>query len=526
MTSLSLSDSSTSAVPASSLPRALYVAAQVRELDRQAIEVHSVPGIQLMKRAGRAVFKVCTEHFPACTTEAPLVVVCGAGNNAGDGYIVAGLAAERNIPVRLIYLADPDDARGDAALAVAFARQAHVTMEPFSSSALVNAGLVVDALLGTGLNGEVRANYAQAINAINQCGAPIVAVDLPSGLCADTGNVLGTAIRASVTVTFIGMKIGLITARGPALTGLCIFDDLTVPEAIYTAVPEAAVWLDLANLLKLLPARRADAHKGDFGHTMVIGGELGYAGAAVMAAEMAARSGSGLTSLATKPEGVAAAIARRPEIMTVGVPSGQALEPLLDRPSVLVVGPGLGQTPWSEQMLQQAGAVQLPMVVDADALNILAQGRLLAGVRRDNWILTPHPGEAARLLGCSTSEVQANRLQAARKLQERFGGAIILKGAGTVVATSDGAVAICSAGNPGMASGGMGDVLSGLLGGLLAQGLSISQAAQLGVMLHATAADEAALENGERGLLATDLIPYVRSLLNAAVDQANPLSNG
>lgn len=507
----------TAACNPSTLPAALYTAAQVRELDRQAIEVQGVPGIQLMKRAGRAVFNVVQNYASFCSETSPLVVVCGAGNNAGDGYVVAALAAERSIPVRLLYLANPCDAKGDAARAVAFAEQAEVSMAPYCDALVNEAGLIVDALLGTGLQGEVRPDYAAAINAINQSSAPVIAVDIPSGLCADTGAVLGTAVQAMVTVTFIGMKLGLVTGRGPALAGTCLFDDLAVPAQIYSAVPAAATRLDLAQLLAALPARTADAHKGDFGHTMVIGGELGFTGAALMAAEMAARSGSGLTSLATRPEGVAAAVARRPEIMTTGVPSGQALEPLLTRPTVLVVGPGLGQTPWSEQLLQQAASTKLPLVLDADALNIMAQGRLLGGEKRENWILTPHPGEAARLLGCTTAQVQADRLAAAQQLQQRFGGAVLLKGAGSVVVTTDGAVAICCAGNPGMASGGMGDVLSGLLGGLLAQGLSIDDALKLGVLLHASAADEAVADSGERGLLAADLIPYVRSLLNSMV---------
>ncbi len=505
---------------AASQPAGYYTAEQVRELDRRAIHDHGIPGIQLMKRAGRAVFGAMLARFETPDSdEAPWVVICGAGNNAGDGYVIAGLAAERQIPVRVLYLTDPSQAQGDAARAVSFAQQARVRMQPFSQSGLEGASVIVDAMLGTGIQGDVRPAYADAITAINNSGVPVVAVDIPSGLSADTGRVCGVAIEAGLTVTFIGHKVGLVTGSGPAYVGECLFDDLDVPAAVYDNLPPAADMACLHTLLRPLRPRRADAHKGSFGHVMVIGGEVGSTGAAVMAAEMAARSGAGLTSLATRAEGVAAAIARCPEVMTTGVPSGQSLEPLLERPSVLVVGPGMGQKPWSEQMLHQAATKALPMVLDADALNIVSAGRLLQGEKRDEWILTPHPGEAARLLGCSVGDIQADRLAAATRLQQRYGGVVILKGAGTVIASPDGSLMICTAGNPGMASGGMGDVLSGLLGGLLAQGLSVTEAAQLGVLVHASAADDAAADHGQRGMLATDLIPYVRGLLNAVVSE-------
>jgi len=340
-------------------------------------------------------------------------------------------------------------------------------------------------------------------------------VDIPSGLCADTGQALGEAVKAQMTVSFIGLKQGLLTARGPAVTGELLFADLQVPEAVYHSQQANADRLELLSLLEQLPDRDGDAHKGDFGHVMVIGGDIGFAGAAAMAGEASARMGAGLTSVATRPEHVAAIIARRPELMVVGVPSGQALEPLLEKPSVLVLGPGLGQEPWSEQMLQKAAASDIPMVLDADGLNLLAEGRVLKHSKRDNWILTPHPGEAARLLGCTVADVQQDRFASAKALQQKFGGTVLLKGAGTVIAAADGSLSVANVGNPGMASGGMGDVLSGVIGGLLAQGLEPCLATKLAVCLHGTAADLAAAEDGQRGLLATDLLPYLRHLLNS-----------
>lgn len=494
------------------LPEDLYRAEQVRELDRCAIEEHGISGIHLMKRAGRAAFTALLERWPE---PEQITVLCGAGNNGGDGYVIAALAAQRRIPVTVIYVADPDKLQGDARTAYEFARREGVIMQPLQESQGFS-GVVVDAMLGTGLQGEVREPIQQAIDWLNKSGQPVLAVDIPSGLCADTGRALGVAVKADVTVSFIGLKQGLLTGRGPALTGELLFADLSVPAEVFRSQIANVERLQLSRLLKQLPDRDGDAHKGNFGHVMVIGGDSGFAGAAAMAGEASARMGAGLTSVATRPEHVSPIIARRPELMVLGVSSGQELEAFLDRPSVLVLGPGLGHTPWSEQMLKQAVTSGLPMVLDADGLNLLAEGRVIPNTsQRDNWILTPHPGEAARLLGCTTSEVQKDRFASAQQLQKRFGGTVLLKGAGTVIAAADGSLSVANVGNPGMASGGMGDVLSGVIGGLLAQGLEPCAATKLAVCLHGTAADLAADENGQRGLLATDLLPFLRQLLNS-----------
>ncbi|WP_051235040.1 bifunctional ADP-dependent NAD(P)H-hydrate dehydratase/NAD(P)H-hydrate epimerase [Marinimicrobium agarilyticum] len=492
---------------ASGFPRDLYTAEQTRELDRRAVEAGTA-GIQLMKRAGRTAFEQLLNHFPAADR---VTVYCGAGNNAGDGYVVAALAAQRRLSVSVITVGEPDKLKGEAAQARDYARQEGVEFMPLGAAP--KAGVIVDALLGTGVSGEVRPHYAEAIEQINQSGLPVLAIDLPSGLAADSGAVLGVAVQATVTVTFIGVKQGLLTARGAALCGELVFARLGVSDAVYDAVPSNCRRLALSEILPTLGRRAPDAHKGAFGHVMVIGGDTGFGGAAIMAAEAAARAGAGLVSLATRPEHVAPMLTRRPEIMVCGVTSGQELEPWLARPTVLVVGPGLGQSPWSEQMLQQALQSGLPLVLDADALNLLAAHQP-AGKARDNWILTPHPGEAARLLQTQTAEVQRDRFAAVHQLQHRYGGAAILKGAGSLVCSEPGRTGLVAAGNPGMASGGMGDVLSGLLGGLLAQGLSVGSAAELGACLHAEAADLAVGDWGERSLLATDLIPAFCQLLS------------
>jgi len=492
------------------LPTQLYSAQQVRELDRCAIEDFHIPGIRLMRRAGQAVFDQLQRRWPNAKS---ISVWCGSGNNGGDGYVIAGLACRQGFTVQLVQVGTESKLRGDAKLACDWARQEGVVFSAFDASCTPKGDVIVDALLGTGLDGEVLGDYAQAILAIVSAGTPVLAVDIPSGLSSDTGAVLGQAVTADVTVTFIGVKQGLLTGGGPAHCGDLVFDDLAVPAQVFERVDAAVQRIDASALTGWLPARARDAHKGDFGRVLVVGGDLGTGGAALMAAQAAGRVGAGLVSLATRPEHLAAVLARCPEVMAHGVSSGQDLEPLLAGVDVIVIGPGLGQHAWSEQLLRVVLTSDRQLVVDADALNLISAGAVNHH-HRDNWLLTPHPGEAARLLGRAVKAVQSDRFAAVRELQRLYGGTVILKGAGSLVCDgSDSALALCSAGNPGMASGGMGDVLSGILGGLLAQGFRLSQAAQLGVSLHAAAADKAA-QAGERGMLATDLLAYLRQLVN------------
>ncbi len=522
----------------------LYTANAVRELDRRAIEEEGIPGIVLMKRAGREAFEALLSRWPV---PEKITVFCGGGNNGGDGYIIAGLAQQALIPVEIIQLVEARKLSGDAHRAWAFAKAAGVVMQSWegyrSSKAELIDGVIVDALLGTGISGEVRRDYRAAIALINQSGLPVLAVDIPSGLCSDTGVVRGIAVEAALTVSFIGVKVGLLTGRGPALVGELLYRDLGVPDIVYEGLvdkPMAVVAqrLELNALLPAFPQRARDAHKGHFGHVLVIGGDKGYGGAVAMSAEAALRVGAGLVSVATRPEHVSALLARRPELMVKGVTSGQELEPHLDGPTLIIIGPGLGRSPWSEQMLQKAIASGLPMVVDADALNILSAGRVGAKARVDaganagHWVLTPHPGEAARLLGCSNGDIQSDRLAACRKIAEKYSATVLLKGAGTLIAstvmvreqvTSGGELKnsaaqwplwLCPYGNPGMASGGMGDVLAGIVGGLMAQGLDATTATCLGACLHSVAADRAVAESGEKGLLASDLFAPLRQLVN------------
>lgn len=490
---------------------ALYRAAQVRELDRQAIAVQGIPGLTLMQRAGAFSFRILHESWPLAER---IIVICGLGNNAGDGYVIARLAHEAGLAVKILQIGDASRLQGDALQCANDLAAAGNHAEPFSTAALNDADVLVDAVFGTGLDREVSGPWGEALAAINAASAPVLAVDIPSGLNADTGSVMGVAVEAELTPTFIGMKQGLLTGVGPDHCGRVLFDDLGVPEVIYDAVTPAAIGLDLYRLPDLLPRRRRSAHKGNFGHVLIVGGDTGYAGAARMAAEAAARCGAGLVSLATRVEHAPLVSMLRPEIMSHGIESVAALGPLLERASVIGIGPGLGQGEWGGAMLARVLETDLPLVVDADALNLLAS----EPARRDNWVLTPHPGEAARLLGASNTEVQADRFAAATAIQARYGGVCVLKGAGTLVATGDDAIGLCDAGNPGMASGGMGDVLTGVISALLAQELDSSDAAALGTCVHAQAGDRAASAGGERGLLATDLLAELRAVVNLDAD--------
>jgi hydroxyethylthiazole kinase-like uncharacterized protein yjeF len=487
-----------------SLPIPLYAAAQVRELDRRAIEVHGIGGAELMARAGVAAFDTLRASVPRSRR---IAVVCGPGNNGGDGYVVADLAMRAGHEVVVLTLGR-NPTTGDAALMRRRCEAAGVSILPFDAGLLDGADVIVDALLGTGLQRAVTEEWRTAIEAINAAARPIVAVDIPSGLNADTGAVMGAAVRADVTVTFIGLKAGLFLADGRDCVGRIVFDDLGVPSAVYDGVDVLVRRLAEQDLRRLVCRRARNAHKGNFGHVLVIGGGSGMPGAARLCGESALRIGAGLVTLATHPSHAAAVNAGRPELLAFGVRTAKDLKPLIARASVIALGPGLSKDPWSRALWRAAGQAGLPLVMDADALNLLA-----AMPRRDaGWVLTPHPGEAARLLNTTTTAVQRDRAAAAKQLVKRYGGVCALKGAGTLVADAQ-SLWLCDRGNPGMASGGMGDVLTGAIAALRAQGHPAADAARLGVWLHAAAGDDAA-QPDEIGLIASDLYPFMRRRLN------------
>ena len=499
------------------LPISLYTAQKVRELDRIAIEDFGIDGFELMRRAGAEAFNALCEKWPEILKKKQrLQVFCGAGNNGGDGYIIAGLAKQKGLSVSVVTLKNADQLTGDARKAFSFCDKLGVEILPFDDNTAVNSDLIVDAMLGTGLQGDVRGDYRKAIDLINVSEVPVLAVDIPSGLCVDTGAVLGTAVRASLTITFIGLKQGLLTAMGPDSCGDLIFAGLDVPDGVYKKQTPSCWRLCQNELTGFVQKRPRHAHKGLYGNILLVGGNHGMPGAIIMAAEAAMACGAGKVTVATRAEHLSALAIRRPEVMASAITCADDFKKLAQNKSAIVVGPGLGQDEWAHMLLKEALASKCPVVMDADALNLVVGDSELLCERKLPIILTPHPGEAARMLSTSTASVQKNRFNAVISIHKQFGAVVVLKGAGTLIC-SEQSVKLCSAGNPGMAVAGMGDVLSGVIGALLGQGLSAETSASLGVWLHSTAADELVVAQGEVGVLATALIPYIRNRLNRLI---------
>jgi NAD(P)H-hydrate epimerase len=485
-------------MPSPDLQAALYTTAGVRALDQAAIG-DGIAGIELMERAARAALDALRRHWPQAHT---LCVLCGPGNNGGDGFLLAALARAAGLHASVVALAGHRTGDAEAAGARFVEEGGQVSSV---AASLPEADVYVDALFGSGLNRAPTGDAATLIAALNAHAHPVLALDVPSGLDSDTGTAFDPCIHAAATVCFVGWKRGLFTANGPDQCGERTLSTLGIPAHVYAhAEPDAALLTPQA-----LPARPQDSHKGRYGHVLAIGGDHGAGGAVRLCSEAALRVGAGLVTVATREANVGPILSARPELMPHGVHVRRNLEPLLDRASVIALGPGLGQDDWGYGLWQAALAADKPTVLDADGLNLLAKS---ARELPERIVLTPHPGEASRLLASSIPDVQADRFAAARALAKKYRSVVVLKGAGSLIADADGRVAVCPWGNPGMASGGMGDVLTGVIAGLLAQGLDTWDAACLGVGLHARAGDLAA-RTGERGLLASDLFAYLRALV-------------
>jgi NAD(P)H-hydrate epimerase len=470
------------------LPHNIYSVEGVRQVDRAAIEGMGIPGYTLMTSAAMEALDEGLNFFPDAKR---WQVICGAGNNSGDGYVLARLAAQQGIAVSVIALTPPDNLSGDAATAYHDFVADGGVVEAWRGAPEPHVDLIVDALLGSGLQRDLEGRYAEVVNAINAHSTPVLAIDIPSGLDGDSGAIRGTAVRADLTVTFVGLKAGLFLNKGPDCVGELRFSDLLIPHQCYDDAEVRLRRIDYADFARALPTRSRSAHKGDFGHLLLIGGGPGMPGAIRMAGEAALRCGAGLVSVATHPSHAAEITVGRPELMCHPIEKASELKTLLDRVDTLALGPGLGTGKWSRNLFTETLSSELPLVVDADALNLLAE----SPTRRDNWILTPHPGEAGRLLGTDTGVIQEDRLGAIEVLKEKYGGTIVLKGAGS------------------LATPGMGDVLSGVIAALCAQGLAGESAATFGVEIHARAGDAAA-RNGQRGLIASDVLNELRQLVN------------
>jgi NAD(P)H-hydrate epimerase len=509
-------------------------AAEMRALDRWTIE-HGTAGHVLMERAGTGATRVLRGMLPQAP--GPVVVVCGKGNNGGDGFVIARQLRRMRIPVEVWLVGRQAEVQGDAAGMLASWGSRRGAVHEIAASAdvaalaarLPRATAVVDALFGTGLNAPVTGVPAEVIEAINAAGAPVLAVDISSGLSADTGRPLGTAVRATATATFGFPKVGQCLYPGVEHTGRLEVVDIGIPAEALAAVGPRCALLDAAEVGRLLPRRARDAHKGTFGHVLVVAGSRGKSGAALLAAEAAARSGAGLTTLAVPASLQSVVEGHVREAMTAALPhepSGGELADLLAGRAAVVCGPGLGLTADTRALVAAiVRTCSAPLVLDADGLNAVA-GTDVLRERLAPTVITPHPGEMARLLETDTAAVQADRVAAARGLAERWDVVVVLKGARTVIAAPDGQVAISPTGNPGMASGGMGDALSGLLGALLSQRLRPFDAARLGVFAHGAAADAIAARRGEAGLLARDVIEELPPTLAALQRAAEPAPAG
>ncbi|WP_313344788.1 NAD(P)H-hydrate dehydratase [Stenotrophomonas sp.] len=483
----------------------LFDVAAARRLDAQASALLGDGGAALMEQAGTAAWQCLLERWPQAQR---VCVVVGAGNNGGDGYVLARLARQAGRRVQLLRLADAPAltalAEGARDAFLADGGQADVF-----GDGLPEADVLVDALFGIGLNRAPDGEAARLIQAIAGSALPVLSLDVPSGVDARTGAVPGVAVRATLTLQFIVRHQGLYTGDALDYVGDRRLAPLRLPDGAAAGVDAAACVWAASRLARQLPARRANTHKGESGHVLCVGGNVGSGGAVMLAAESALRAGSGLVSVATQAQHVAPLLARVPEAMAHAVQEAQELRALLPRAKVVAIGPGLGQDEWARELWRLVLASGKPLVIDADALNLLAA----APQPLHDAILTPHPGEAARLLGSDTAQVQADRFAAAAALAARYNAVVVLKGAGTVVAAPHARPRVIAAGNPGMAVGGMGDLLTGIIAALRAQGLEAFDAASSGALLHSLAGDAAASE-GQRGLLPTNLLVPLRRLVN------------
>jgi NAD(P)H-hydrate epimerase len=502
----------------------VVTARQMQELDKRTIQEEGIPGRVLMENAGRGTFEQLLRHFPDIRQKR-VVVVSGRGNNGGDGFVIARYLLNHSVAVKVFLLAPKAALRGDAAASMeAFQRAGGAVTETPDESAwqkalpgLQHAGLIVDAIFGTGLSSAVTGLALRVIEDINKTGKPVVAVDLPSGLDASTGAVLGTAVTAHLTCTFGLVKRGLVVYPGASCAGQLEVIDIGIPQTLIDAAGLQDHLLEENGFKGKLPQRKPDSHKGTYGHAFIVAGSPGKTGAAAMAALAAMRVGAGLVTI-----GVAASLnqilaIKVTEAMTEPLPDGGAgfltmdawprIREVLPGKTVVALGPGISdRDETAELVFKILSSADKPLVIDADGLNAVARNPEILKKAQARVVLTPHPGEMARLAGTTTQAVQADRIEAARKFAADYGVILVLKGARTVIAEPGGHVYINPTGNPGMASGGMGDVLTGMIAGFIGQGLDVILAVQLAVFMHGRCADQIAERRSGIGILATDII--------------------
>jgi ADP-dependent NAD(P)H-hydrate dehydratase / NAD(P)H-hydrate epimerase len=516
----------------------LVTAAEMRELDRRAIHDLGIPSLVLMENAGRATYQILRREFPGLAGE--VAVLAGRGNNGGDGFVVARYLANAGIPVAVFLLGARDQVQGDARVNLEILAHLGIAVAEVLTDAdlnpavhrLAKAGLIVDALLGTGLNSPVTGLMAGLIERVNHLRAPVLAVDIPTGLSADTGEVLGVALKARVTVTYGWPKVGQILPPGRDYVGRLWQVDISIPPGL--ARETGLELAEAAELRGLLPLRPFASNKGTFGHLLVVAGSEGKTGAAAMAAEAALRAGAGLVTLGIPAslndilevkltEAMTLPLPEAPGARALGAAASGPIRDFLGEKSAVALGPGIGTHPETRDLVGRlVRELACPMVIDADGLNNLAGDTACLTQAAGPRLLTPHPGEMARLVGLTTQEVQARRLELARETAARLGVTLVLKGAQTVVAAPDGRASLNATGNPALASGGTGDVLTGLIGGFLAQGLAPWDAARLGVFVHGLAADVFVRAHGPRGMIAGDLLAVLPQTFTEFTQGAMP----
>jgi NAD(P)H-hydrate epimerase len=503
----------------------------MQAIDKQAIEECGIPGLQLMESAGRSCVEEIIAEFGL---NGRCVVLAGKGNNGGDGYVVARLLGQKGWSVKVIILADREHIAGDAAVNLEKLTGTTINycthegqLSAMHMEEIFQSDVIVDALLGTGLRSNVGGIFLEAIDLMNASGRPVVSVDIPSGIHGTTGRVLGDAVRAYITVTFAFAKLGHVLYPGAEHTGRLVVADIGIPAKLMETV-SGYDFLNADRMRPMLHRRDRQAHKGHFGHCLIIAGSTGKTGAASLTANSAVRAGSGLVTLAVAESIHGILEMKTTEAMTFPLQdSGSgyltnsafpAIEKLLVGKDAVAVGPGLDSRPGTFALVQNlVETVSLPMVIDADGLNALAEDiTVLKRKKSQQVILTPHPGEMSRLLGASIPDVEAIRISVAQEFARNHDVFLVLKGARTIIASPAGTAAINGSGNPGMATGGMGDVLTGIIVSLLGQGYAAWDACRLGVFIHGFAADMVAEEKGEIGMNATDVLeklPYAYNKL-------------
>ena len=487
----------------------VYATYALRTVERSVVKELSSAQDTLMERAGQAGAWHVQRLYPLARH---VVVVVGPGNNGGDGLISARVLREAGLAVTLLAPRGAPATLAARAAVMAFGE----SLGGATLDALKTADVIVDALLGIGLNRDVEPDLAAVICAMNEATCPVLSLDVPSGLDADTGHVRGVAVRADHTLSFLGLKTGFYLCLGPAYTGQIVLASLDIPDAHWRDVPAGLARITPRAVQSLLPRRERMLHKTLAGRVLVVAGGPGMPGAARLTGEACLRAGAGRVVVATAAVHAPAISMGCPELIVMGITQPHEVLPLLAEADVIVMGPGLGRSVWATQLLSVLWTAPQPLIVDADALNALA----VTGHRRSNWCLTPHAGEAARLLGCSARAIQEERLQSVNALVTRYGGVVVLKGPSTLIAAEELSVPmVCERGNPGMATAGMGDVLCGVIAAIAAQQAlpaeSLAQSAAVGVEVHARAADMAA-GTLERGLIARDVIAHLRVCVNPA----------